>query len=236
MILKCANLTVGYEGSGVAKGISFEVNEGDYLCVVGENGAGKSTLIKTLLGLQKPLAGKLERGLTANELGYLPQQTQVQKDFPATVEEIVLSGCQNRMHFIPFYRPQEKERARHNMERMEITALAKRSYRELSGGQQQRVLLARALCAADRLLILDEPVAGLDPNVTEELYEFVRRFNREGTTIIMITHDMNAIRYASHILSLGSFQFFGTKDAFLQTERGKRLTASSGMALEAKYV
>ncbi|MBQ7159571.1 MAG: ABC transporter ATP-binding protein [Treponema sp.] len=236
MVLKCEDLTVGYEGAGVAQNISFEVKEGDYLCIVGENGAGKSTLVKTLLGLQKPLAGKLERTFDTSELGYLPQQTLVQKDFPATVEEIVLSGCQNKMHLIPFYRPQEKERARHNMERMEITALAKRSYRELSGGQQQRVLLARALCAAEKLLILDEPVAGLDPKVTEELYDFVRRFNEEGTTVIMITHDMSAIRYASHILSLGAFPFFGTKDAFLLTERGKRLTASSGMTLEAEHV
>ena len=228
MILRCENLTVGYEGSGVANKISFELNAGNYLCVVGENGAGKSTLIKTLLGLQKPLSGTLERNVGITDVGYLPQQTVVQKDFPATVEEIVLSGCQNRMHLVPFYRPQERERARHNMERMEITHLAKRSYRELSGGQQQRVLLARALCATQSLLILDEPVAGLDPKVTEELYDFVRRFNKEGITIIMITHDMSAIRYASHILSLGSFRFFGTKGDFLQTEAGKRLTASVG--------
>ena len=226
--LQCENLTVGYESTGVASGISFAVHAGDYLCVVGENGAGKSTLIKTLLGLQKPLSGTLAKNFDATALGYLPQQTVVQKDFPATVEEIVLSGCQNKMHLVPFYRAQEKERARHNMERLEITALAKKRYRELSGGQQQRVLLARALCAAENLLILDEPVAGLDPKVTEELYDFVRRFNAEGTTIIMITHDMSAIRYASHILPLGSFRFFGTKDDFLQTERGKQLVLSSG--------
>ncbi len=235
MIIRCDNVTVGYEGAGVARNITFTVNEGDYLCVVGENGAGKSTLIKTLLGLLKPLAGRLERNIGVTDLGYLPQQTVIQKDFPATVEEIVLSGCQNHMHLIPFYRPQDKEKARRNMERMEITPLAKRSYRELSGGQQQRVLLARALCATEKLLILDEPVAGLDPTVTEELYDFVRRFNAEGITIIMITHDMSAIRYASHILSLGAFPFFGTKDAFLQTENGKRLTASGGMTAEAYH-
>ena len=235
MVLKCENLTVGYEGAGVAQGISFTVNEGDYLCVVGENGAGKSTLIKTLLGLLKPLSGTLERNIGVTDLGYLPQQTVVQKDFPATVEEIVLSGCQNRMHLIPFYRPQEKERCRKNLERMEITALAKKSYRELSGGQQQRVLLARALCATQKLLILDEPVAGLDPKVTEELYDFVRRFNAEGITIIMITHDMSAIRYASHILSLGSFRFFGTKDAFLQTENGKRLAGIADALKEESH-
>lgn len=226
--LYCENLTVGYEGAGVASGITCSVNAGDYLCVVGENGAGKSTLIKTLLGLQKPLAGTLTRFFAANDVGYLPQQTAIQKDFPATVEEIVLSGCQNRTGFFPFYRAQEKQRARHNMERLEILRLAKRAYRELSGGQQQRVLLARALCAARQLLILDEPVAGLDPAVTEELYGFVRQFNREGMTVIMITHDMGAIRYASHILSLGKTAFFGTKDDFLRTERGKRLVRDAG--------
>lgn len=231
MILNCKDVTVGYEGAGVAQNISFTVNAGDYLCVVGENGAGKSTLIKTLLGLQKPLAGTLERAFDTRDLGYLPQQTALQKDFPATVEEIVLSGCQNRMRFVPFYRAGEKARAKEHMARLEITSLAKRSFKELSGGQQQRVLLARALCAAEKLLVLDEPVAGLDPTVTEELYDFVRRFNAEGTTIIMITHDMSAIRYASHILSLGATRFFGTKDAFLQTERGKQLLATTGEAL-----
>lgn len=228
--LHCENLTVGYEGTGVAGGITFSVNGGDYLCVVGENGAGKSTLIKTLLGLQKPLAGKITRSFAANDVGYLPQQTAVQKDFPATVEEIVLSGCQNRTGFFPFYRAREKQRARHNMERLEILPLAPRPYRELSGGQQQRVLLARALCAARQLLILDEPVAGLDPAVTEDLYGFVRRFNREGMTVIMITHDMSAIRYASHILSVGKTPFFGTKDDFLRTERGKRLAHAAEAA------
>lgn len=228
MILRCENLTIGYEQPGVAQQISFEVNAGDYLCIVGENGVGKSTLVKTLLGLLRPLSGTLTRNFDTTELGYLPQQTVVQKDFPATVEEIVLSGCQNRMQFRPFYRAEEKERARKNLQRMEIIHLAKKSYRELSGGQQQRVLLARALCATQNLLVLDEPVAGLDPKVTEELYDFVRGFNKEGTTIIMITHDMSAIRYASHILSLGSFRFFGSKDTFLRTENGRRLTSASG--------
>ena len=226
--LHCENLTVGYEGAGVAGGISFTVRRGDYLCVVGENGAGKSTLIKTLLGLQKPLAGTLARHFAANDAGYLPQQTAIQKDFPATVEEIVLSGCQNRMRFVPFYRAQEKRRARQCMERLEIVPLAKRPYRALSGGQQQRVLLARALCAAQDLLILDEPVAGLDPAVTAELYGFVRRFNREGMTVIMITHDMDAIRYASHVLSLGTTRFFGTKDEFLRTKRGTMPAHAAG--------
>ena len=216
MILKCANLTVGYEGSGVAKGISFEVNEGDYLCVVGENGAGKSTLIKTLLGLQKPLAGKLERGLTANELGYLPQQTMIQKDFPASVREIVLSGCQSRCGKRPFYIKSERLLAAQSMAKMGITDLAKKCYRELSGGQQQRVLLARALCATQKMLFLDEPVSALDPAAQEEMYALIESLHKEGITIIMISHDVEAaLRYATHVLHIGESIFFGTKAEFI---------------------
>ena len=229
--LRCENLTIGYEQPGIASGISFEVQAGDYLCVVGENGAGKSTLIKTIVGLRKPLAGKIStgEGFDLRYTGYLPQQTIVQKDFPATVEEVVLSGCQNRMGLRPFYRAAEKARARANMEELSITAFAKRSYRELSGGQQQRVLLARALCATQNLLILDEPVAGLDPKVTEELYSFIRRCNQKGLTIIMITHDIGAIGYASHVLYMGAKRFFGTRGAFLKSEQGRYLIGSAGL-------
>ena len=219
ILLNCENLCVGYEGKGVASGISFSVNQGDYLCVIGENGAGKSTLIKTILELQKPLSGKIERHYKKTELGYLPQQTVVQKDFPATVEEIVLSGFLGKIWF--FYGKNEKQAARKNMERFGIENFAKKSFRELSGGQKQRVLLARAMCSAQKLLVLDEPVAGLDPKITEELYEFSKGINKEGLTIIMITHDMQAIKNASHILAIGSGQFFGTKEEFAKTEQGK---------------
>ena len=233
--LRCENLTIGYEQPGIASGISFEVHEGDYLCIVGENGAGKSTLIKTIVGLRKPLAGAIAtgEGFDLRYTGYLPQQTLVQKDFPATVEEVVLSGCQNRLGLLPFYRAEDKARARATMEQLGLTALAKRSYRELSGGQQQRVLLARALCATQKLLILDEPVAGLDPKVTEELYAFIRDCNQKGLTVIMVTHDMSAIRYASHVLYMGAARFFGTRAAFLQSAQGAYLTGCASDANSA---
>jgi len=198
--LTCSDLKLGYEGWTILKGVSFSVEAGDYLCVVGENGSGKSTLMKTILGLLKPLGGKITWGedLRENEIGYLPQQTIVQKDFPATVWEIVLSGCQGRAGKRPFYNRAEKELARQNMEQMGITSFSRRCYRELSGGQQQRVLLARALCATRKILLLDEPVSGLDPLVTAEMYELIRRLNQEGVTIIMVSHDVAAaVRYNS---------------------------------------
>ncbi len=169
--LTCQNLSLGYDGREILHDLSFEVNAGDYLCIVGENGSGKSTLMKTILGLQAPIRGRILTGdgLRPNEIGYLPQQTVVQRDFPASVREIVLSGCQSRCGLRPFYNRQEKRLAGENMEKLGLTALEKRCYRELSGGQQQRVLLARALCATQKLLLLDEPVSGLDPKVTAEM-------------------------------------------------------------------
>lgn len=218
------DLEVGYDGRAVEKSLNFSVNKGDYLCVVGENGSGKSTLMKTLLGLLAPVGGQILIGddLKANEIGYLPQQTIVQRDFPASVREIVLSGCQSRCGLRPFYNKEEKALAAENMERMGITALADRCYRELSGGQQQRVLLARALCATRKVLLLDEPVSGLDPKVTLEMYELIRRLNQDGITIIMISHDIEAaVRYASHILHIGNTIFFGTVDEYKNSDIGK---------------
>ena len=180
---------------------------------VGENGSGKTTLMKTLLGLQKPISGTIrwEGDAGAGQIGYLPKQTEVQKDFPASVREIVLSGCQARSGWRPFYNRQEKALAQQNIERMGITALADKSYRNLSGGQQQRVLLARALCATRQVLLLDEPVSGLDPKVTEEMYALIQNLNKEGTTILMISHDVHAaLQYATHILHMGDTVFFGT--------------------------
>ena len=210
-LLTVKNLSVGYESRAVAENINFSVNEGDYLCIVGENGSGKTTLMKTLLNLMSPIGGSIERGdgLKQNEIGYLPQQTDVQKDFPASVKEIVLSGCQARGGFHPFYSKEDKERAKMNMERMGITDYSKRCYRELSGGQQQRVLLARALCASEKILLLDEPVAGLDPRVTQDLYQLIQKLNEEGLTIIMVSHDISAaVKYASHILHVGHHIFY----------------------------
>ena len=223
-LLSCQDLTLGYDGREIVHDLSFAVNAGDYLCIVGENGSGKSTLMRTLLGLQPPLSGQVLTGdgLGRNEIGYLPQQTLVQKDFPATVWEIVLSGCQGRRGLHPFYSKEDRERAKDSLEKMGITPLSKRCYRELSGGQQQRVLLARALCATGKLLLLDEPVSGLDPKVTEEMYTFIEELNRKGLTVIMISHDMNAaLRYASHILHMGEKPFFGTKAAYLQEKGGE---------------
>ena len=223
-LLTARDLSLGYDSRVIVRGLSFRVDAGDYLCIVGENGSGKSTLMKTLLGLQPPLGGSIEAGdgLMQNEIGYLPQQTVVQRDFPASVREIVLSGCQGRCGLRPFYNAADRRLAAENMARMGISELANRCYRELSGGQQQRVLLARALCATRKLLLLDEPVSGLDPKVTAEMYELIASLNREGVTVIMISHDIAAaLRYASHILHIGAAVFFGTKADYLQSDAGK---------------
>ncbi len=226
-ILKCTDLTLGYEGTAVVSNLNFEINSGDYLCIVGENGSGKSTLMKTLLGLQSPISGKIETGdgLKRNEIGYLPQQTVVQRDFPASVWEIVLSGNLSSGGFKPFYTKEEKERAKENIRKMGIEDLTKRCYRELSGGQQQRVLLARALCATKKLLLLDEPVSGLDPKVTAEMYSLIKGLNEQGITVIMISHDISAaVKYASHILHISHDIFFGTKEEYLLSDKGRMFT------------
>ena len=236
MQIICRNVSLGYEGHIVSEGIDFTVSQGDYLCIVGENGAGKSTLMKALLGLHPSLSGKIEfsDGLKQNEIGYLPQQNHFQRDFPASVQEVVISGCLNRCGLRPFYRHAEHESARTNMEKLGVWPLRERCYRELSGGQQQRVLLARALCATRKLLLLDEPVSGLDPSATAEMYVIIRRLNKiEGITVLMISHDIfAATREADHILHLAHRPlFFGSTEdyrksdvgrAFLRMEEGER--------------
>ena len=220
MIFECKDVTLGYENKVVAKNLNFKIDQGDYLCVVGEKGTGKSTLIKTLLGLIKPLNGEVianVQGKNHKGVGYLPQQTQAQKDFPASVWEVVLSGVLNNDHRCPFYNKKDKAEAEKNMEKLNILDLKKRCYRELSGGQQQRVLLARALCATDSVLILDEPVTGLDPAASMELYETIKDLNKkENVTIIMVSHDIkNALNYATHILHLEQENdFFGTVEEY----------------------
>ncbi|MBO4452922.1 MAG: ABC transporter ATP-binding protein [Clostridia bacterium] len=220
-LLTCRDLSIGYDGHRIVQGLNFTVEPGDYLCIVGENGSGKSTLMKTILGLQSPVGGKVVTGdgLKQNEIGYLPQQTVVQKDFPASVWEIVISGCGNRTGLRPFYNREEKAIARANIERMGLGTIIKRCYRELSGGQQQRVLLARALCATKKMLLLDEPVSGLDPKVTAEMYELIESLNKtDGITVIMISHDIEAaVKYAGHILHIGSEIFYGTRDEYLES-------------------
>ena len=216
MIFDFKNVSLGYDNLVVAKDLNFRVNQGDYVCIVGENGAGKSTLIKTLLGLIKPLDGSIENNIHKG-IGYLPQQTAVQRDFPASVWEVVLSGTLNGSRKLPFYTKKDRALAQENMEKMHIMPLKKKCYRELSGGQQQRVLLARALCATDGVLILDEPITGLDPAATMEFYEELKNLNeKENVTIIMVTHDIeNAMDYASHILHLKQdATFFGTVEEY----------------------
>ncbi|MCR4874425.1 MAG: ABC transporter ATP-binding protein [Clostridia bacterium] len=220
----CDNLSVGYEKKAVLNELTFEINKGDYLCVIGENGIGKSTLIRTLLGLLPPVSGSITFGddLNKNEVGYLPQQTIVQKDFPATVMEVVLSGFQNRCKLRPFYNKKEKAFAKETLSRLRIDNLANKCYRELSGGQQQRVLLSRALCATQKILLLDEPASGLDPKAKDEMYSTIEKLNKDGITIIMVSHDiMPAIRYASHILYANKVPYFDTKEKFITSEIGK---------------
>ncbi len=225
MLITCKNASFGYDGKTVVSGLNFTVNSGDYMCVVGENGSGKSTLIKGLLRLKQPLQGKLSfgDGLKANEIGYLPQQNPAQKDFPASAYEIVLSGRLSMRGIRPFYAQRDKLTAEENMKLLGIGDLRNRCYGELSGGQQQRVLLARALCATQKVLLLDEPVAGLDPLVTQELYGLIEKINQEiGITIIMVSHDINsAVKYADTILHLKNAQaFFGTADEYKRSSIG----------------
>lgn len=232
-IMKCENVSLGYEGDVVADNINFTVGKGDYLFILGENGSGKSTLIRALLGLKPQLSGNIEimGGVGRNEIGYLPQQTAIQRDFPASVREIVQSGCLNRCGLRPFYLKKERELADEMMQKLGITSLAKRCYRELSGGQQQRVLLARALCATRKILLLDEPVTGLDPKASNEMYELINSLNKnDGVTIIMVSHDMNAaVKYAEHILHIGGKQlFFGSKNDYLGSRIGQAFLSVMG--------
>lgn len=202
----CKNISLGYEGTTVCENLSFTVEAGDYLCIVGDNGSGKTTLTKALLSLKSPTSGSISfgDGVTKNDIGYLPQQTELQKDFPASVEEVVLSGCTSRLGKRFFMGRRERLEAMQNMKMMNVYDLAQKSYRTLSGGQMQRVLLARALCAANKILILDEPVSGLDPTATADLYSTIHHLNKHtGVTIIMVTHDIeNALRDATCVLKI----------------------------------
>ena len=227
VLIDCRDAALGYEGRPIWEHLSFRVRRGDYLCIVGDNGSGKSTLLKSLLGLLRPLSGeiRLDESLRRGAIGYLPQQTRAQKDFPATVSEVVLSGFLSARGWRFFYTPAQKSQALQHMGKLGILELKDRCYRELSGGQQQRVLLARALCAAGELLILDEPVTGLDPAAAQELYRTLEYLNKqEGLAIVAVTHDIrSALRYADHILHAGhGTYFFGTAADYLTSPWGKR--------------
>lgn len=226
-LIKCEHVSIGYEGQTVVKDLDFQIEQGDYLCIVGENGSGKSTLVRSLLGLKHTEKGRIlyGDGLKRTEIGYLPQQTEVQKDFPASVYEVVRSGRLNSRGFHPFYTAADKKAAIEKMELLGIRELSRQCFRDLSGGQKQRVLLARALCATKSLLLLDEPVTGLDPIVTGEFYQLIRRINREsGIAVVMVSHDIgSAVKDASHILHLQETAlFFGTTEAYKKSPVGRR--------------
>ena len=225
-LIRCENVSIGYEGQTVVKDLSFQIDAGDYLCIVGENGSGKSTLVKSLLGLKSVEKGQIVfgDGLRQNEIGYLPQQTDVQKEFPASVYEVPLSGRLNSRGIRPFYTSADKKTAFEKMKMLGISDLSRQCFRDLSGGQKQRVLLARALCATKTLLLLDEPVTGLDPIVTAEFYELIQRINKEsGIAVVMVSHDIeSAVKYATHILHLQEkVLFFGTAGAYQKSRVGR---------------
>lgn len=228
-LMETSELCLSYDGKTVLCEVSFHVDNGDYLCIVGENGSGKSTLVKALLGLKAPTSGivSIGKGLKQAEIGYLPQQTKIQKDFPASVSEVVMSGCLGSKGLLPFYTSADRKKAAECMEKLGITSLKSRCYRELSGGQQQRVLLARALCATGKLLLLDEPVAGLDPIVTKDMYSTIEKLNKEdGITVIMVSHDLDAaLKYSTKILHIGhTVQFFGKTEDYLASSAYKKIT------------
>ena len=234
-LITCKNAAFAYEGKTVIDGLNFAVNQGDYLCIVGENGSGKTTLMKGLLGLMRPREGSITTGdgLKQTQIGYLPQQTVAQKDFPASVYEVVLSGRLSSRGIRPFYVKKDRQIALEHMEKLGVLSLRKKSFRDLSGGQQQRTLLARALCATEKVLLLDEPVSGLDPLVTAELYDTIQALNRDmGITIIMISHDNRAgVENASHILHLQNRQvFFGPAEEYRETDVGREFLRGGGQS------
>ena len=231
-LITCDNLTLAYDTGVVASGVSFTLGAGDYLCIVGENGSGKSTLLKSMLGLHPVSEGSLtiDPRTRKRGIGYLPQHTPAQRDFPASVREIVRSGCLKKSGLRPFWRASDKKLAHEAMIRMGIDHLAGRCYRELSGGQQQRVLLARAFCATGDLILLDEPIAGLDPLAMTEMYGMIAELNREGVAVVMVSHDVSAaVQYATHILHMGKTTFFfGTTEEYLTTPVGQQFARREG--------
>lgn len=232
-LIEVRDLSISYDGKAVVSGLNFDVSRGDYLCIFGENGSGKSSLIKAILGLKSTASGHIhfEKGFSRKEIGYMPQKTDIQRDFPAGVFEVVLSGCQGSMGLKPFYGRKEKRKAAAAMEKLGITDIKNECYKNLSGGQQQRVLLARALCSADTLILLDEPTSALDPIATAEFYSIIARLNREeGTTVVMVSHDISgALDHSAHVLHLGGREslFYGKTEDYIKTKIGSSFVGSS---------
>ena len=221
VLLSLNETAFAYDGRPVTPRLTFSIHKGVYISILGENGSGKTTLLKGLLRMKEPCQGEIDFAddMEKKNVGYLPQQSGLQKDFPASVTEIVSSGRLNRHKFFSFYTQEDKRLVRETLERLDIADLADSSFRNLSGGQQQRVLLARALVASDGILLLDEPTAGLDPIAAHDFYDLIRSLNQEGETIIMVSHDVHCVMHdASHTLHLGKdYYFFGPKEEYLNT-------------------
>ena len=222
--INCINASFGYDGHVIVSRLDFSINDGDFILIAGENGSGKSTLVKGLMGLLTPMKGTINfsDAFKKSRVGYLSQQTAAKQDFPAGVFEIVLSGNLGRKGLWQFYNKADKNKAEENMRLLGIAELKNRCFRELSGGQQRRVLLSRSLCAADKLLVLDEPFAGLDPLITAELYLMLEKINREmGMTIVMVSHDIETSSCANKVLHLQRQQvFFGSMEDYLKSPTG----------------
>ena len=229
--IECKNIVVNYDSNIAVKNVSFSIDKGDYLCIVGENGSGKSTLIKSILGLEKIKSGEIIflNDFKRNEIGYLPQQKIVQKDFPASVFEVVLSGTLNSRGIKPFYSKKEKDLANENIEKLGLKDFKNKSYKELSSGQQQRVLLARALCSTKKIIFLDEPITGLDINITKEMYSIIKKINEQEITVVMVSHDINfAINNANKVLHMQKeCKFFGTVNDYVNSEIYKNFIGGS---------
>ncbi len=225
-LIQVRDLSIGYDGKTVVSGLNFDINKGDFFCIFGENGSGKSSLVKAILGLKSTASGHIhfEKGFSRRDIGYMPQKTQIQRDFPASVTEVVISGCQGSMGLRPFYGKAEKQKAARALERLGIADIKKESYRSLSGGQQQRVLLARALCGADKMILLDEPTTALDPLATAEFYRLISALNQSGITVVMVSHDISgALRYSTSVLHLGGSEvmFYGRTADYVKTKIGE---------------
>lgn len=220
-LIEFKDLCIGYEHKVIIKNINLEINDGEYVCVFGDNGVGKTTFLKTILGLIPPLSGSIiiEDTFNKKEVGYLPQRMQLKPEFPASCFEIVLSGCVNRLKIWPFYRKSHRDLAIEKMKLLGVANLKDKPFRVLSGGQQQRILLARALCATDRLLILDEPFTGLDYHAAKSLYDLLEKINKQlNVTIIVVSHFMEDIlAYSTKVVHLSKEEVFcGTPEQYVQ--------------------